>query len=73
MNVYQQCYRRAAVLERWADIYGGKRAIADWARFEAARLRLWAEIVKAWRLEEIAGWTDRQLRRSPRFYAWLRR
>jgi hypothetical protein len=73
MTVYQRLYRRAEVLDRWANIYGGKRALADWARFDAAKLRLGAEIVKAWRLEEFVAWTDRQLAKNERLYAWLSR
>lgn len=73
VSVYQRCYHRAEVLERWADIYGSRRAIVDWARFEAARLRLWAEVIKAARLEESAAWVDAQLRRNQRLYAWLSR
>lgn len=72
MSLYATLYRRAVVLDRWANINPQDR-VAPWARLEASRLRLWAEVIKAWRLEQITEWTDAQLRKSPRFYAWLSR
>lgn len=61
MTLYRRLYKQAEVLDRWADIYGGETTYAAMTRLEAARLRLWAELVKALRLEEIAGWVDRRL------------
>lgn len=63
MTMYEQVSREAEVLERWAAIYGDKDLYTDLVRLQAARLRVWAAIIKGYRLEEAATWLDRQLAR----------
>lgn len=61
LSQYQRRYRRAEVLDRWANIYGGKTTAAEWSRFEAARLRLAAEVLKAFHVETVVAWLDARL------------
>lgn len=53
-SVYDQLYRRADVWDRWA---------ADFFRLWAAQARFEAEVFKAVRAEQIAGWLARKLSR----------
>lgn len=62
-TAYQGIYRRAAALDRWADIYGGDTTQAEFVRLRAAFGRLGAELIKAGRVEEVVAWLDRRLTR----------
>lgn len=61
MTEYRRLYREADVLDRWANIYGGKTLAADCNRLRAAVLRLQAELIKAYRLEELVPGVGRKL------------
>lgn len=62
-TAYQRIYRRAEVLDRWANIYGGDTTQAAAARLGAACGRLGAELIKAARVEEVADWLGRRMTR----------
>lgn len=66
MKEYERLYHRAEVLERWANIYLGDSALADWARFTAAVDRFQAEVIKAARIEELAHWISARVSRWTR-------
>lgn len=63
MTAYERLYRRAEVHERWANIYLGKTTHGEWVRLGAAQDRFAAEVIKAFKIEEIADWLTRKLER----------